>query len=141
MLRVGAGVLLTDRAGRILLVEPTYKKDWEIPGGLVEGGESPSEAAAREVREELGLDLAVGELLVVHYTDGGARWPTDGLMFVFDGGGLVDEPRFVLPADELRSWEFVAADLLHDYVSDRLARRLRLALTARRERKLMYLER
>lgn len=108
---------------------------------MVERGESPSEAAAREAREELGLDLPVGELLVVQYTDGGARWPTDGVMFVFDGGELADESRIVLPAKELSMWEFVAADVLDDRVSDRLARRLRLALTARRKRALMYLER
>ena len=33
--RMGAGVLFTDEAGRVLLVEPTYKDYWEIPGGAV----------------------------------------------------------------------------------------------------------
>ena len=39
--RVGAGVLFRDGAGRVLLVKPTYKNGWEIPGGYVERGESP----------------------------------------------------------------------------------------------------
>ena len=35
--RVSAGALFRDAAGRILVVEPTYKDSWEIPGGIVEG--------------------------------------------------------------------------------------------------------
>ncbi len=43
--RVAAGVLFRDAAGRVLLVKPTYKDGWEIPGGYVERGESPHAAA------------------------------------------------------------------------------------------------
>jgi 8-oxo-dGTP diphosphatase len=46
-------VLFRDAAGRVLLVKPTYKNGWEIPGGYVDAGESPRAAAAREVKEEL----------------------------------------------------------------------------------------
>lgn len=42
--RVAAGVLIRDAAGRILLVKPTYKDGWEIPGGYVEPDESPAAA-------------------------------------------------------------------------------------------------
>src|SRR3989475_12796240 len=61
--RVGADVILRDRAGRLLLVDPTYKPDWDVPGGMAEANEPPHEAARRELREELGLDLPVSELL------------------------------------------------------------------------------
>ena len=53
--RMGAAVLLSDHDGRVLLVEPTYKDYWEIPGGSVEADESPYTAVVREIREELGL--------------------------------------------------------------------------------------
>lgn len=49
-----------DGAGRILLVQPRYKDHWDIPGGYVESGETPAQAAAREVHEELGIETAVG---------------------------------------------------------------------------------
>jgi 8-oxo-dGTP pyrophosphatase MutT (NUDIX family) len=64
---VAAGVLFFDDAGRILLVQPTYKNHWDIPGGYVETGETPAQAAAREVREELDLDVSVGSLLVADW--------------------------------------------------------------------------
>ena len=40
--RVGAGLLIRNRHGRVLVVDPTYKDAWEIPGGMVEVDESPS---------------------------------------------------------------------------------------------------
>ena len=63
--RMGSGALIRDPAGRVLLVEPTYKATWEIPGGNVERDEAPRAACARELREELGLEIVLGRLLVV----------------------------------------------------------------------------
>lgn len=61
-----AGAVVRDGAGRLLLVlranEPS-RGLWSLPGGRIEPGESAPEAAAREVREETGLDVAVGDLL------------------------------------------------------------------------------
>ena len=48
--RVAAAVLFTDGDGRVLLVEPTYKEHWEVPGGSVEVDEAPYAAAVREVK-------------------------------------------------------------------------------------------
>lgn len=99
--RIGAGLVCRDAVDRILLVQPTYKSTWDLPGGVVEAGESPAACAAREVREELGLDLAVGRLLVVDWLP--ARPPkTEGLMLQFDGGVLDDAltARFRLPPDD-----------------------------------------
>ena len=48
-------MLLRDDDGRVLLCQLTYKQDWDLPGGVVEVGESPQLAGGREVEEELGL--------------------------------------------------------------------------------------
>lgn len=94
---VAAACVFTDEDGRLLLVKPTYKNGWELPGGVVEAGESPYDAARREVNEELGLDHYPGRLLGVDY-----RVPVEGirgdaLRFIFSGGvlsaGDVDESR------------------------------------------------
>ena len=47
--RVASGVLFFDAEGRILLVRPSYKPGWDLPGGYVEIGEAPVQGAAREV--------------------------------------------------------------------------------------------
>lgn len=126
--RVAAGVVVLDGDGRVLLVEPTYKPGWEVPGGLVEAGESPRAGAARECREELGIDVRVGRLLVTDYVPAGRR-PDDGLMLLY-AGGSVDPNRIVLPADELVSWRFCDDAEVDARTTPFMARRLRVAIAA-----------
>ncbi|MEV1061333.1 NUDIX hydrolase [Micromonospora chalcea] len=121
--RVGADVLLRNGDGDVLLVDPRYKPDWDLPGGMAEANEPPHLAAEREVREELGLELRIGPLLVVDWVAPHGPWD-DSLMFIFDGGALPPaEP--LKPADgELTDARFVALDdaqgLLRPYVWHRL---------------------
>lgn len=64
---VGVGVLIK-RGEKYLLVRRAAEPDrglWTIPGGLVEVGERVREAAAREAREETGLEVKVQEVLDV----------------------------------------------------------------------------
>jgi ADP-ribose pyrophosphatase YjhB (NUDIX family) len=139
--RVGSGLVCRDSAGRVLLVRPTYKPTWEVPGGAVEANESPAAAVGREVREELGIPLPIGRLLVIDWLP--ARPPkTEGLMFMFDGGVLDGEvtKRFSLPADELREWAFFDPDRLDSHVTEHMARRLRAALAAVKGAGTRYLE-
>lgn len=139
--RVAAGALFCDRHDRVLLVEPTYKDVWDIPGGVVEADESPRAGCRREVREELGLDRPVGGLLAVDWVP--AVPPrTEGLMLVFDGGllGEHETAAIMLPPDELRSWRWVERDAFADLTSPRTAHRLAACLAARRTGHTVYLE-
>ena len=104
--RMGAGALIRDSAGRVLVVEPTYKDTWETPGGAVEADESPRQACQRELAEELGLDIPVGRMLCFEW-QGPEPDRTESLMLVFDGGVLPDGATITLPADELASYRFV----------------------------------
>jgi len=68
---VGAVAFVRDDDGRVLLVRQTYHRDgvrWAAPGGWVDRGENPRQAAVRETFEETGLQVTAGRLLEV---DGG----------------------------------------------------------------------
>jgi ADP-ribose pyrophosphatase YjhB (NUDIX family) len=139
--RMGSGVLLTDAAGRVLLVEPTYKDHWEVPGGVVEADESPYDAAVRELKEELGLLVTPGRLLVVDWVPP-RPGRTEGVMFIYSGGvlGADQERSIVLPADELRSWAWCTEAEADERLSDLLARRVRAAVNAAGQSTTSYLE-
>ena len=137
---VAAGVLFFDDADRILLVAPTYKDHWDIPGGYVETGETPAQAAAREVREELGIKTAVGPLLVADW----APHPDEGdkLLLVFDGGTLTAEhiDAIRLQTDELASYAFRDPADAATLLIPRLGRRVASAIDAHQAGHTTYLE-
>lgn len=129
--RMAAGVLFRDGAGRVLLVEPSYKPNWEIPGGVVEAGESPWATAMRELVEELGWERPIGRLLVVDYVRPYDSRP-EGVMFVFDGGLLeeIDVVGMVFPDAEILSVGFYSLDQVARRVKPLLADRVTAALEA-----------
>jgi ADP-ribose pyrophosphatase YjhB (NUDIX family) len=134
-----SGALFVDERGLVLLVEPTYKPGWEIPGGVIEEGETPSAACAREIDEELGLNVHVERLLVVDW----APHPRgERVLFVFDGGLLPDATveRIQLQADELASYRFVPPGEVGAWLSPRLTRRMTAALAAKADGTIHYLE-
>jgi 8-oxo-dGTP diphosphatase len=127
--RMGAAALIRDDHDRVLLVEPTYKPGWELPGGSVEADESPRTTCSREVYEELGLSRGVGRLLCIEW-QGPEPDRTESLMVVYDGGRLTDPATVRLPPGELASFRFVEPAELDDLLVPRLARRVRAALSA-----------
>jgi 8-oxo-dGTP diphosphatase len=84
-----AGALIWDERERLLILKPTYKKGWTIPGGQIDPGESPWDTCRREVREECGLAVEHGRLVCVDFRPARPQRP-GGVRFVFDCGS-VDE--------------------------------------------------
>lgn len=119
------GALIRDRDGRILFLEPTYKPTLDIPGGIVEMNESPYEACCREVREEIGLVLAIGRLLVVDWVPASGLW-SDSLAFVFDGG-VLDGDTLTLDPTEARAHHFLTLPEAAPRLRPSMTRRLTLA--------------
>jgi 8-oxo-dGTP diphosphatase len=87
---VSASALIFDRRGRLLILRPTYKSGWTIPGGVMAAdGETPWQACRREVLEECGLDVTGARLACVDF-----RPPlpgrAGGIWFLFDCGAQDD---------------------------------------------------
>ena len=112
-----------------MLLEPSYKPNWEIPGGAVEADESPWATAAREVIEEIGLNRPLGRLLVVDYVRPQDSRP-EGVAFVFDGGVLdeIDLAGLVFGDGEVLSAGFYTLAGARKRVKPLLADRLAVAV-------------
>ena len=84
-----AGALVRGHEGRLLILKPTYKGGWTIPGGAIEVGESPWAACRRETQEECGLDVTAGRLVCVDFLHPRPGRP-GGMRFLFDCGVFDD---------------------------------------------------
>jgi 8-oxo-dGTP pyrophosphatase MutT (NUDIX family) len=132
--QVASAVLFTDESDRIVLVKPIYQEAWNLPGGVVEAGESPAAAAVREVREEIGLDVELGALLCVDYRPPVSGGRGDALRFLFQGGRLTAAPldSITLAPDEISEWRLVPIDDIGDYLIPLVVDRIRSALAGHR---------
>ncbi|GAA0911812.1 NUDIX hydrolase [Virgisporangium aurantiacum] len=130
--RVSADVIVCDSAGRILLVNPSYKPDWDVPGGMVEANEPPHAAARRELREELGLDVQVRQLLVIDWVSPHGQWD-DLLSMVFDSAPISDEQISSIQFDdtEISAFELCDRDQVEARLRPYVWRRVLAALEAK----------
>lgn len=105
--------MLRDEHGRFVAVKPNYRDHWLLPGGGVDAGEDARGTTVREIREELGLEVEVGRLLVVNWVPSSARIGAPmGVHFVFDAGVIPAaelERRIRLQASELEEWRLMSA--------------------------------
>ncbi|HEY0811764.1 MAG TPA: NUDIX hydrolase [Pseudonocardia sp.] len=133
------GVLLMDDDGHVLIVEPLHDARWEVPGGPVDQGETPQQACSRQIREQLGLELPLGRLLVVEWAKQVAE---ERVVFVFDGGTLTDDlfDAVELPPQELESWACMPPEELFVMLAPEVTRRVDAALDARAAGQTWYLE-
>ncbi|MDW4918840.1 NUDIX hydrolase [Streptomyces californicus] len=135
----GASVLITNAQGEVLVQQVDYRTTHLLPGGAVDERESPAAAAAREVREELGIRMTIDRGLAVDWISPEASSAPPALRFpgeiltVFDGGTW-SEDRIAdirLPPSEITAVQFVAPARLPELLSPADARRTLSALRSR----------
>ena len=135
-----AGALIWDRKGRLLVLNPTYKGGWTIPGGIVEAdGETPWEGCRRETLEETGLVVERGRLVCVDFLRPRPGRP-GGIRFLFDCGRLDDDTLdgVVLQAEEISEHRLAAIDEALSLLSGPVRRRVRAAV--KKPNRVRYLE-
>jgi 8-oxo-dGTP diphosphatase len=127
-----AGALIRDERKRLLILKPTYKKGWTIPGGQLDpDGESPWEACRRETLEECGLEVARGRLVCVDYRTPGPSRP-GGVRFLFDCGriGRAEKAAIRLQEEEIEEHRFAEVGEALGLLRGALRRRVAQSLDA-----------
>jgi ADP-ribose pyrophosphatase YjhB (NUDIX family) len=144
--RMGVGAFIFNERNELLIVKPSYKDYWSIPGGVVEENESPAQACIREVEEEISIELKEIKFLCVDYTKADENKDKDeSLQFIFSGGKITKEEIKSTKIDgkEIIDYRFVfpeqAIELLGG-VNRSLVKRLPKCLEALKENKGIYLE-
>jgi 8-oxo-dGTP diphosphatase len=136
---VSAGALIFDRSGRLLILKPTYKSGWTIPGGVMEAdGETPWQACRREVREECGIELRRGRLACMDFRRPRPGSP-GGIRFLFDCGSFEDSTlaAITLQAEEICGQRLAALPEALRLLRRPIRRRVRAATSSRA---VVYLE-
>jgi 8-oxo-dGTP diphosphatase len=136
---VSAGALIFDRSGRLLILKPTYKSGWTIPGGVMEAdGESPWEACQREVAEECGLLAGAGRLVCMDFRRPRPGNP-GGIRYLFDCGAFSDASLagIVVQPEEISEYRLAELATALTLLRKPIRRRVRAAARGRR---LCYLE-
>ncbi|WP_329565369.1 NUDIX hydrolase [Kitasatospora sp. NBC_01266] len=134
--RIGAVVLLRTSTGSVLLVKPTYREGWQLPGGGAHQGEQIADAAARELKEETGLTRQLSHFLALDQVSASENGSSaEGFNIVVDGGTLTsaEAASVAIPdsaSGELSDIKWVPLDRLGEYTQPYQERRIRAAVAA-----------
>lgn len=139
--QIGAGVLLFNKNNELLIVKPSYRNYWSIPGGVVEKNETPKNGCIREIQEEIGLSISKLQFLSVNYVFNNDE-RGESLLFIFYGGTLSNKQIASIQIDkkEIIEYKFLkikhALSLLDKIMKDSISK----SLKALKNKTALYLE-
>ena len=136
---MGAGCLFFDSMGKLLILKPTYRNHWLLPGGVIEADESPRQACIREVKEETGIDCQPNRLLCVDYVNNRQK-KLESVQFVFLGGVLPAEIEISLPKKEIVAYQFLEPTAAISLLGSLSRSRYENCLLSLKHQETMYLE-
>ncbi len=139
---MGSCCIFFNEKNEVLLVKPTYKDYWALPGGGVELNESPMSACIREVKEEVGLNIKNIDFICVDYNPNNGKYNSDSLEFLFFGG-ILDKnqiKKIKLAKGEIENFKFAPQEEAFLIIGGRLKNRLPVALKLIKNNTPSYLE-
>lgn len=139
---MGSGCIFLNKKGEILLVKPTYKDYWALPGGGVEEKESPMSGCIREIKEEINLEIDKLNFICVDYRPYDGRSISDSLEFIFYGGILneKDIKKIKLAKGEIENFKFAGEKEAFSIIGGGLKNRLPTAIKLLKNNSSSYLE-
>lgn len=139
--RIAAGALFFNDNDELLILKPTYKDHWSIPGGVVDENESPRQACIREIKEEIGLDINIERFLCVNYISVALK-KDEFIVFIFYGGILTPSQikNIKLPEKEISEYKFLKTEEALSLLSEGMRQRIPKCLKAIKNITSIYLE-
>ena len=141
--RMGVGCLLFNDKSQMLILKPTYRDNWLLPGGVIEKDESPRQACIREVKEETNLDIQPSKLLCVDYVSiekSDRTFKIESVQFVFLGGTISSIDKIKLPKQEISRYQILEPETAIQTLGIHSQRRLKSCLPYFNTQKTLYLE-
>lgn len=105
-----SAVIIENSEGEALVLKAHYKSYWSLPGGWIENGQTPREAALRELEEETGIVLMDKDVRLAFVVDRQSDI-MQTYQFVFEATDVRDSAEGVyLQADEIDAYRYVSKE-------------------------------
>lgn len=140
--RMACGVIFFNNKEEILIVKPSYKDHWSIPGGVIDLNESPRQAAIREIKEEISLNIDKIDLLSIDYYRNANSFKGEAIHFTFFGKKLDENliKQIQVDGQEIVEFQFIAMEKALTLVSKEMSKRIVMAMKAIENGRILYLE-
>lgn len=135
--RSAVGVLIF-KDEKLLVLEPTYKLNWLVPGGVIEKFESPLEAAIRECQEEIGIEVKIESFLCADFKRGDSI-TGDAIHYLFRAK-LPKNFNIKVDESEIKQALWLSSDEALDKFDSHLGLRVKVGLEAIKLNRSFYCE-
>lgn len=138
---MAAAVMIFNEKGELLVLKPSYRDNWLLPGGVVEHGETLLQAAVREVKEEIGVDMKIKSIRCVDMKPGQGMMP-DSVQSIFESEIISNAQLSDIQLDneEITEYAFLPLQEALKRITPTAAVRIGQALVAREQNTVFYLE-
>ena len=126
-----SGAFIFNEKNQLLILKPSYKEGWNLPGGVTDKFESPYQTVIRECKEETNLDIQIKELVLIDYiqeTIDGHNFDHVEFYFTAIVKSFTD---IKIDNEEVIDYKFVDTTQAKEFLSENYYNRLQAVLRAK----------